>query len=102
MSRKTLPLRVVVVRVEPANGQEPFGALELALDKTVFPAAVGLQSQTGRPTVAAWCESDVAFGSERSAEPPGSDQSMESDAATSSRRACGSRPTAHAAPPGAK
>src|SRR2546427_5741644 len=37
---------VVVVGVESANGQEPFGALELALDKTVFPAAVGLQSQT--------------------------------------------------------
>src|SRR2546427_11054558 len=46
MSRKTLPLRVVVVGVEPAHGQEPFGALELALDKTGFPAAVGLQSQT--------------------------------------------------------
>src|SRR5437879_11791934 len=37
---------MVVVGVEPANSQEPFGALELALGKTVFPAAVGLQSQT--------------------------------------------------------
>src|SRR4029077_1280853 len=37
---------VIVIRVEPANGQESFGTLELTLDKTVFPAAVGLQSQT--------------------------------------------------------
>lgn len=30
--------------VEPANGQESFGAPELPLDKTIFPAGIGLQS----------------------------------------------------------
>jgi hypothetical protein len=35
-----------MICVESPNGQESFGSFELPLDKTVFPAAVGFQSQT--------------------------------------------------------
>src|ERR1017187_1139741 len=37
---------VIVVGVEPANGQEFLGSLQLALDDSVFPARGGFQCQT--------------------------------------------------------
>src|ERR1700691_6410916 len=37
---------VIVIGVEPANGQEFLGAFQLSLHESVFPARGGLQSQT--------------------------------------------------------
>ena len=37
---------VIVVGVEPANGQEFLGAFQLALHDSVFPARGGFQCQT--------------------------------------------------------
>src|SRR5260221_9110745 len=52
----------------------------------------------GRPTVVAWCESDAASASERSAETLEWVQWKESDAANSLRYVSGLPPTGHIAP----
>ena len=75
---------VIMVAVEPANGQNFLGAFQLASDEAVFPAGVRLQRQTAvGPQLSLGPEAIGASASERSTKRRGWGRSRESAAVIS-------------------
>lgn len=54
---------MVMVLVEPAEGSDFLGTLQLAAHHTIFPTVSRLQSQANcRATVVGWCGTGVVSG----------------------------------------